>query len=165
MSSDLNSETKFGILSSRCNFLAQILKDLKILIFGPHSLFQNCKLISRPLNVLENDVSSTTNFGVLESMGKVTPTNDFSKSGKMGRVSGHRQPQFPPPRQLSWQSAGHKAGLRSDQCGSDSAGSRRSGARYSNLLTGMVCGRWQRPQPVEAGERGGPYSAMMGAFN
>ena len=44
--------------------------------------------------------------------------------------------------------------------GSESPGSRRSGARYMRLLTGMVCGRWQRPQPVEVSEWGGPCPAM-----
>ena len=39
--------------------------------------------------------------------------------------------------------------------GSDSPGSKRSGARYMILLTGMVRGRWQRPRPVEVSERGG----------
>ena len=27
---------------------------------------------------------------------------------------------------------------------------------FTRLLTGLICGRWQRPQPVEVSERGGP---------
>ena len=40
--------------------------------------------------------------------------------------------------------------------GGDSPGSSRCGARYlgTRLLTGMVCGRWQRPQPIEVSRRG-----------
>ena len=44
--------------------------------------------------------------------------------------------------------------------GGESPGSRRFGARYIVLLTGMACGRWQRPQPVEVSEWGGPCPAM-----
>ena len=39
--------------------------------------------------------------------------------------------------------------------GSDSPGSRCSGARYMIFLVGMVRGWWQRPRPVEVGERAG----------
>ena len=43
--------------------------------------------------------------------------------------------------------------------GSNSPDSRRSGARYTILLAGIVRGRWQRPRPVEVGELVGPCPA------
>ena len=44
--------------------------------------------------------------------------------------------------------------------GGESPRSRRCGAWYLVLLTGMACGRWQRPQPIGVSEWGGPCPAM-----